>query len=91
MALKNVRGEPPSALQSFDPDIRLSVPSAIVVAQNCPLLKVALFATGSDGVATVALLRSYQKDDRLVVTVNRIGHQIENQRRAPISNTIERG
>lgn len=90
MALKNVRGDPASALQSFDPDIRLFCLAAIAVVQKRPLLKAALFATGVDDFATVALLRSYQKDDRLLVTVDRIGRQIENRRRASTSNTIER-
>ena len=64
--------------------------AAIAVVQKRPLLKAALFATGIDDFARVALLRTYQKDDRLLVTVDRIGRQIENRRHASTSNTIER-
>ncbi|MBZ9605019.1 hypothetical protein [Phyllobacterium chamaecytisi] len=56
------------------------------MVQKRPLLKVALFATGIDNFARVALLRPYQKDDRLLVTVDRIGRQIENRRCASTSN-----
>ncbi|GAC1046026.1 hypothetical protein [Rhizobium sp.] len=75
---------------SFDPDIRLFCLAAIAVVQKRPLLKAALFATGIDDFDTVALLRSYQKDDRLLITVDRIGRWIENRRRASTSNPIER-
>lgn len=60
------------------------------LVQKRPLLKAALFATGIDDFARVALLRTYQKDDRLLVTVDRIGRQIENRRCASTSNIIER-
>jgi hypothetical protein len=90
MALKNVSGDPASALQSFNPDIRLFCLAAIAVVQKRPLLKAALFATGIDDFARVALLRTYQNEDRLLVTINRIGRQIENRRHASRSNTIER-
>ncbi|UXN58247.1 hypothetical protein [Phyllobacterium zundukense] len=60
------------------------------MAQKRQLLKAALFATGIGDFARVALLRTYQKDDRLLVTVDRIGRQIENRRHASTSNTIER-
>jgi hypothetical protein len=49
------------------------------LVQKRPLLKAALFATDF---ARVTLLQTYQKDDRLLVTVDRIGRQIENRRRA---------
>lgn len=90
MALKNVCGAPASALQSFNPDIRLVCLAAIAVVQKRPLLKAALFATDIDDFARVALLRTYQKEDRLLVTVNRIARQIENRRHASTSKTIER-
>ncbi len=48
------------------------------LVQKRPLLKAALFATGIDDFARVAFLRTYQKDDRLLVTVDPIGRQIEN-------------
>ncbi|TYR40663.1 hypothetical protein FY050_17025 [Phyllobacterium endophyticum] len=90
MALKNVSGDPAWALQSFNPDIRLFCLAAVAVVQKRPLLKAALFATRIDDSARVALLRTYQKEDRLLVTVDRIGRQIENRRHASTSNTIER-
>jgi hypothetical protein len=90
MALKNVSGDPASALQSFNPDIRPFCLAAIAVVQKRPLLKAALFATGIDHSARVALLRTYEKEDRLLVTVDRIGRQIENRTHASISTTIKR-
>ncbi|CAN7674018.1 hypothetical protein LJR231_005386 [Phyllobacterium sp. LjRoot231] len=75
---------------SFNPDIRLFCLAAIAVVQKRPLIKAALFATGIDDFARVALLRTYQKEAPLLVTVNRIGRQIENRRCASTSNAIER-
>ena len=69
-------------------DRKRTTPGRLV--QKRPLLKAALFATDIDDFARVALLRTYQKDDRLLVTVDRIGRQIENRRHASTSNTIER-
>lgn len=48
MALKNVCGDPGSALQSFNPDVRLFCLAAIAVVQKRPLFKAALLATGID-------------------------------------------
>ena len=53
MALKNVCGDPASALQSFNPEIRFFCLAAIAMVQKHPLLKAALLATGFDDFARV--------------------------------------
>jgi hypothetical protein len=43
-----------------------------------------LFTTGIDDFAAAALLRSYQKDARLLATVNQIGRQMRTTSRLNI-------
>ncbi|MDG2571031.1 hypothetical protein P7L87_26105, partial [Vibrio parahaemolyticus] len=72
MALKNARGTPTAALQSYNPEVRLFCLAAIAAVQKHPLLKAALLTTGIDDFARVALLRTYHREARLLATVDRI-------------------
>jgi hypothetical protein len=60
-ALKSVRADTAFALQSPRPDVRLFCLAAIAMAQSRPLVKAALFSTGLDGYARVALIRAFVK------------------------------
>lgn len=71
-ALKSVRADTAFALQSPRPDVRLFCLAAIAAAQSRPLVKAALFSTGLDGYARVALLRAFEKEPRLLAAVDRI-------------------
>lgn len=71
-ALKSVRADTAFALQSPRPDVRLFCLAAIAVAQSRPLVKAAMFSTGLDGYARVALLRAFEKEPRLLAAVDRI-------------------
>ena len=71
-ALKSVRADTAFALQSPRPDVRLFCLATIVEAQSRPLVKAALFSTGLDGYARVALLRAFEKEPRLLDAVDRI-------------------
>ena len=71
-ALKSVRADTAFALQSPRPEVRLFCLAAIAVAQSRPLVKAALFSTGLDGYARVALLRAFEKEPRLLAAVDRI-------------------
>lgn len=71
-AVKSVRADTTFALQSPRPEVRLFCLAAIAVAQSRPLVKAALFSTGLDGYARVALLRAFEKEPRLVAAVDRI-------------------
>ena len=62
MALRNARGAPAAALQSYNPEVRLFCLAAIAAVQKRPLLEAALFTTGIDDFAKVALLRTYHKE-----------------------------
>ena len=71
-ALKSVRADTTFALQSPRPEVRLFCLAAIAVAQSRPLVKAAMFSTGLDGYARVALLRAFEKEPRLLAAVDRI-------------------
>ena len=71
-ALKSVRADTAFALQSPRPDVRLFCLAAIAAAQSRPLAKAAMFSTGLDGYARVALLRAFEKEPRLLAAVDRI-------------------
>ena len=72
MALRAVRGDPVHALQSPRPEVRLFSLAAIAVAQSRPLLKAAMLSIGIDDFAYAALLRTYEKEPRLLATIGRI-------------------
>ncbi|MEI5680703.1 TniQ family protein [Mesorhizobium sp. CCNWLW179-1] len=72
MAIKNVRGDPAFALQSFNQKARLFFLAAIAAAQKRPLVKAALFSANGDDFSRVALLRAYQKEPRLIAAVDHI-------------------
>jgi hypothetical protein len=74
-ALKSVRGDPASALQSPRPDVRLFCLAAIAAAQSRPLVKAAMFSIGIDDYARVCLLRAYEKEPRLLAAVDQIARR----------------
>lgn len=71
-ALKSVRADTTFVLQSPRPEVRLFCLAAIAVAQSRPLDKAAMFSTGLDGYAKVALLRAFEKEPRLLAAVDGI-------------------
>lgn len=75
MALRAVRSDPVHALQSPRLEVRLFCLAAIAVAQSRPLLKAAVFSTGIDDFAHAALLRTYEKEPRLLAAIDRIVKQ----------------
>ncbi|OJF94431.1 hypothetical protein [Pararhizobium antarcticum] len=74
-ALKSVRADSAFALQSPRPDVRLFCLAAIAVAQSRPLVKAAMFSTGIDGHARVALLRAFETEPRLLAAVDQIARR----------------
>ncbi|MCB1466110.1 MAG: TniQ family protein [Rhizobiaceae bacterium] len=72
MAVRKIRGDPAFALQSFNPEVRLFCLAAIAAAQSRPLAKAAMLSTDVDDFARVALLRTYEKEPRLLAAVDRI-------------------
>jgi len=72
MSLKGCHGEPLFALQSHKPEVRLFCLAAIDAAQSRPLIKAAISSSGIDDYAKVALLRTLEKEPRLIAAVNHI-------------------
>ncbi len=81
MALKSVRGEPACALQHPRPGVRIFCLAAIAAAQAHPLTKAEMFSRGIEGFARAALLLTYEKEPRLLATVDRIARR--NLRKPP--------
>ena len=75
IALKTVRGEPACALQHPRPGVRIFCLSAIAAAQIHPLTKAAMFSRSIEGFARAALLRTYEKEPRLLAAVDRIARR----------------
>ena len=75
MALKSVCGNPSFALQSPRPDVRLFCLAAIAAAQSRPLAKAAISSAGVDDYARVALLRTFEKEPRLLAAVDHIAQR----------------
>ena len=69
-ALKCVRVDAAFALQNPRPDLRLFCVAAIASAQSRPLVKAAMFSSGIDGYARVALLRAFETEPRLLAAVD---------------------
>ena len=90
MALKNARGDPASALQSFGPDIRLFCLARLQWSRSVRYSKRRCLPLTSMTSPQSPCSGVIKKDDRLLVTVNGIGRQIENRPLASTSNTIER-
>ena len=82
MAIKNVRGDPAFALQSFNQKARLFSLAAIAAAQKRPLVKAALFSADVDDFSRVALLCAYQKEPRLIAAVDHLAWRLA-QRSGP--------
>jgi len=76
MGLKALRGDPVLALQSSRPDVRLFCLAAISAAQSRALAKAALFSMDVDDYARVALLRTYEKETRLLATIDQIAQKM---------------
>ena len=76
MAIKNVRGDPAFALQSFNQKARFFCLAAIAAVQKRPLVKAALFSADVDDFSRVALLRAYQKEPRLIAAVDHIAWRL---------------
>ena len=84
-ALKSGRADTAFALQSPRPDVRLFCLAAIAAAQSRPLVKAAMFSTGLDGYAKVALLRAFEKEPHLLAAVDQIAlRNREKLRRASV-------
>ena len=65
---------------------RLFCLAATAVVQARPLLKAAMFSTGIDDFAYAALLRTYEKEPRLLATIGRI---VERSRRMALPPEAE--
>lgn len=76
MGLNALRGDPFFALQSPRPNIRLFCLAAIASAQSRPLVKAALCSMDIDVYARVALLRAYEKEPRLLATIDQIAQRM---------------
>ena len=81
MALKTVRGDTAFALQHPRSGVRIFCLAAIAAAQIHPLTKAAMFSRSIEGFARAALLRTYEKEPRLLATVDRIARR--NLRKPP--------
>lgn len=76
MGLNALRGDPFFALQSPRSNIRLFCLAAVVSAQSRPLVKAALCSMDIDVYSRVALLRAYDKEPRLLATVDQIAKRM---------------
>jgi hypothetical protein len=79
MSLKGCHGEPLFALQSHKPEVRLFCLAAIDAAQSRPqsrpLIKAAISSSSIDDYAKVALLRTFEKEPRLLAAVDIIAQR----------------
>lgn len=75
MSLKGCHGGPLFALQSHKPEVRLFCLAAIDAAQSRPLIKAAISSSGIDDYAKVALLRTFEKEPRLLAAVDHIAQR----------------
>lgn len=76
MGMSALGGDPFFALQSPRLHIRFFCFAAIVSAQSRPLVKAALCSMDIDVYARVALLRAYDKEPRLLATVDQIAQRM---------------
>jgi hypothetical protein len=76
MGLKALRGDPFFALQRPQLNIRLFCLAAIASAQSRPLVKAALCSMNINVYARVALLRAYEKEPRLLASVDQIAQRM---------------
>lgn len=75
MSLKTFRGDPAFALQNPRSEVRLFCLAAIAAARSRPLAKAAIFSSGIDDYARVALLRAFDKEPRLLAAVDLIAQR----------------
>ncbi|KQI67707.1 hypothetical protein AN189_14340 [Loktanella sp. 3ANDIMAR09] len=75
MSLKGCHRKPLFALQSHKPEVRLFCLAAIDAAQSRPLIKAAISSSGIDDYAKVALLRTFEKEPRLLAAVDQIAQR----------------
>lgn len=85
--LKANRGDPVFALQSPRSDVRLFCLAAIAAAQSRPLVKAAMFSIAINDYARVALLRAYEKEPRLLATIDQIAWRIRKRTSLPASKS----
>jgi len=75
MSLVTFRGEPLFALQSHRQEVRLFCLAAIAAARSRPLVKAAIVSSDIDDYARVALLRTFEKEQRLLAAVDHIAQR----------------
>lgn len=75
MSLVTFRGEPLFALQSHRQEVRLFCLAAIAAARSRPLVKAAIVSSDIDDYARVALLRTFEKEPRLLAAVDHIAQR----------------
>lgn len=77
MPLKAFGGDSRFILQNPRPNVRLFCLAAIAATRSRPLAKAAIFNSGIDGYAMVALLRAFEKEPSLLVLVDHIAQRRE--------------
>lgn len=75
MSLKAFRGDPSFAVQNPRSEVRLFCLAAIAAARSRPLAKAAIVSSSIDDYARVALLRTFEKEPRLLAAVDYIARQ----------------
>lgn len=86
MSLTGCHGGPLFALQSHKPEVRLFCLAAIAAARSHPLAKAAIVSSAIDDFARVALLRAFEKEHRLLATVD---HIAQRRPRSKVTMTAE--
>jgi len=75
MSLKTFRGDPSFAVQNPRSEVRLFCLAAIAAARSHPLAKAAIVSKSIDDYARVALLRAFEKEQRLLAAVDHIAQR----------------
>lgn len=75
MSLKTFRGDPSFAVQNPRLEVRLFCLAAIATAWSRPLAKAAIVSSGIDDYVRVALLRTFEKEPRLLSAVDHIARR----------------
>jgi len=80
MSLKTIRGDPSFAVQNPRSEVRLFCLAAIAAARSRPLAKAAVVSHTVDDYARAALLRAFEKEPRLLATVDHIAQRCARNR-----------
>jgi len=75
MSLKTSRGDPSFAVQNPRSEVRVFFLAAIAAARSHPLAKAAIVSHSFDDYARVALLRAFNKEQRLLAAVDHIAQR----------------